>query len=812
MKSASPTTPVSPLLECGGTTSVRFEVNRGRNPDADPREDRRRRLALILAAVTISVCAGSSGRVAGAYAQEAEGDAATARFDRTIAPLLSRRCLSCHNATDKKGGLDLSASGPARAGGKQGVVLVPGKPEESLLWERVEAGEMPPKTPLSEAEKDGLREWIASGAEWGTTPIDPLRFGGDRRAGYDWWSLQPITRPGPPTATGAGAMVKPIDAFILARLAERGLTPSPEADRRTLIRRLAFDLLGLPPTPEEVEAYVTDPDSQAYERLVDRYLASPQFGQRWARHWLDVVRFAETQGFEYNRLWPDAWRYRDWVIEAFNADIPYDQFVRLQLAGDVLEPDDPTAIVATGQLVVGPYDQTMQDEGTAAMRAAAREEELEGIVGTAAQAYLGLTVHCARCHDHKFDPIRQEDYYRLAAALGGVRFGERQSVSEAGAEASRLRSKALAWQITALKNRKSAEEPARRPALLLELVRLEARRGLWAGGPAHVVTPRQPPVFHVLARGDYRQPGAVVAPAGIAAVTGPPADFGLAPDAPEAQRRKALARWITDPRHPLTARVIVNRLWQHHFGVGLVDTPNDFGFNGGRPSHPELLDWLASELIRQKWSLKAIHRAIVLSSVYLRSSGPRPDLVRVDVDNRFLGRREPRRLEAEALRDAVLAVSGGLDVGMGGPGFLDVTTRPGPSSIYEPTEPTGPGSHRRSIYRTWVRAGAQPLLDALDCPEPSVSTPRRATTTTPLQALALLNDGFMLDQAEAFAGRLRRESGGDVGAQIVRAYRLALGRTPDSDEQRAARAFVADHGLAPFCLALFNTNEFLYVD
>ena len=771
---------------------------------------------ILLAVLTASVCTGATGLVAGARAQAAGGGAAAVWFDRTIAPLLARRCLGCHNATDRKGGLDLSAAATTRAGGDQGVVLVAGNPGESLLWERVESGEMPPKAPLSGIEKETLREWITSGAEWGTTPIDPMRFGSDRRAGYDWWSLQPISWPAPPVSHenggGAGATVRPIDAFIRARLEAAGLDPSPEAGRRTLIRRLAFDLLGLPPTPEEVEAFVFDPDPEAYDRLVDRYLASPHFGQRWARHWLDVVRFAETQGFEYNRLWPDAWRYRDWVAEAFNADMPYDRFVRLQLAGDVLEPDDPMAVVATGQLVVGPFDQTMQNEGTAAMRAAAREEELEGIIGTAAQAYLGLTVHCARCHDHKFDPIRQEDYYRFAAALGGVRFGERESLSDAGAEAARRHVKALAGQIRALKNQKAALEPASRPALLLELLRLEAKLGLRSGGPAHVVTPRQPPVCHILARGDYRQPGAIVAPGGIAAVTGPPAEFGLAPDAPEAARRKALARWITDPRHPLTARVIVNRLWQHHFGVGLVDTPNDFGFNGGRPSHPELLDWLASELVQQRWSLKAIHRAIVLSAAYRRSSRPRADLARIDPDNRLLGRREPRRLEAEPLRDAVLAVSGALDIGMGGPGFLDVTTRPGPSSIYEPSEPTGPGPHRRSLYRTWVRAGAQPLLDALDCPEPSVSTPRRASTTTPLQALALLNDRFMLDRAEDFALCLRRAAGGDAGAQVARAYRLAFGRTRDADEEDTARGFVAEHGLAPFCLALFNANEFLFVD
>jgi hypothetical protein len=726
-------------------------------------------------------------------------------FDRSVAPVLARSCLGCHNATEKKGGLDLSAAEPVRAGGKHGAVIVAGQPEESRLWERVEDGEMPPKAALPAADKEAIRAWIASGARWGTDPIDPLRHGGATRAGYDWWSLRPVVRPEPPTAA-----VAPIDAFLLAKLEASGLAPAPEADRRTLIRRLSFDLLGLPPAPEDVEAFVADPAPEAYERLVDRYLESPQFGVRWARHWLDVVRFAETEGFEYNRPWPDAWRYRDWVVEAFNADMPYDEFVRRQLAGDVLAPDDPTAVVATGQLVVGPYDQTMQDEGTPAMRAAAREEELEGIVGTVAQAYLGLTVQCARCHDHKYDPVRQEDYYRFAAALGGVRFGDRESLSDAGVEAARVRTKALRRQITATKNRKAALEPQRRSPLAQEVARLEAQRRLEEGGRAHVVTPRQPAVFHILARGDYRQPGAVIAPGGIAAVAS--ADFGLRPDAPEGERRQALARWITDPANPLPARVIVNRLWQHHFGEGFVATPNDFGFNGGRPSHPELLDWLASQLVRGGWRLKAIHRAIVTSAAYRRSSRPRPELAKGDAGNRLLGRRMPRRLEAEALRDAVLAVSGELDLSMGGPGYHDVTAKPGPSAIYEPSEPAGPGPRRRSLYRTWVRAGAQPLLDVLDCPDPSVSTPRRTATTTPLQALALWNDAFMDRAANTLAARLRREAGADPVRQVDRAYRLAFARPPEPEEAAEARAFVTEHGLTPFALVIFNTNEFLYVD
>lgn len=737
-------------------------------------------------------------------------DEQRSRFDRTVAPLLASSCLGCHNATAKKGQLDLSAAASTRAGGKHGAVLVPGRPDESLLWQRVEADEMPPKSPLSPADKATIKAWIASGANWGTDPIDPLRHTSATRAGYDWWSLRPVKRPEIQKLDSSQVGVRPIDALVLAKLEAQGMPPAPDADRRTLIRRLSFDLLGLPPTPEAVDAFVNDRAPDSYERLVDRYLDSPHFGVRWARHWLDLVRFGETQGFEYNRPWPNAWRYRDWVVEAFNDDLPYDQFVRLQLAGDVLAPDDPLAVVATGQLVVGPYDQTMQDEGTAAMRAAAREEELEGIVGTTAQVYLGLTLACARCHDHKFDPVRQEDYYRFAAALGGVRFGERETLTTSGSSAARARAKLVSREIRQAKNRKAAADPAQREPLIAELAHLEARERLLRGGLALVVTPRQPEVFHVLARGDYRQPGKTVNPGGIAAVGTP--DLGLAPNAPDAERRKALARWVTDPRNPLAARVIVNRLWQHHFGVGLVETPNDFGFNGARPSNPELLDWLASELVQKGWSLKAIHRAIVTSDTYRRSSRPDVSSGPADAGNRLLRRREPRRLEAEALRDAVLAVSDTLDTSMGGPGYADVQTKPGPSAIFEPIVPTGPGSHRRSLYRTWVRAGAQPMLDALDCPDPSVSTPKRTATTTPLQALALLNDTFMLEAADAFAARVQKEAGRDVGRQVERAYRLAFARMPDGSEASTAERFVAEHGMAAFCLALFNANEFLFID
>jgi hypothetical protein len=346
-------------------------------------------------------------------------------FDKTVAPLLARRCLDCHSGTEPKGGLDLSQRKTTLAGGDKGEVLVPGKVEESLLWELVDKGKMPPKKPLPAAEKEVLKAWIAGGAKWGADPIDPFRVTTDKRAGYDWWALQSITRPKLPVVQDAKWGRNAIDAFILHRLEEKGLKSSPEADRRTLIRRLSFDLLGLPPDPKEVEEFIKDESPEAYAKLVDRYLASPQYGVRWARHWLDIVRFGESNGFEYDEFRPNAWPYRDWVVDALNRDMPYDEFVRLQLAGDVLQPNDPDALRATGFLTAGAYDTAGQGQQSVAMRNVVRQDELEDIVGTVGQTFLGLTVNCARCHDHKFDPVKQVEYYRLTAALAGVRHGER---------------------------------------------------------------------------------------------------------------------------------------------------------------------------------------------------------------------------------------------------------------------------------------------------------------------------------------------------------------------------------------------------
>ncbi len=958
-------------------------------------------------------------------------------FDRTIAPLLAKRCLDCHSGPDAKNKLDLSTAKGASSGGKNGRAVVPGKPADSLLWQRIDAEEMPPKHPLAANERALLKAWIEQGAKWGSGRIDPFRFTTATRAGYDWWSLQPLTRPTPPQ-TG----VHPVDAFIRASLAVKKLQPSPPADRRTLIRRLAFNLIGLPPTPTEDDHFLADQSPNAWAVLVDRLLASPHYGERWARHWLDVAHFGESDGFEYDRMRPNAWRYRDWVIGALNADMPYDRFARLQIAGDVLEPNDPAAIIATGFLVGGAHDSLLPAGD--ALRQVMRQDELEDIVGLVGQSFLGVTVHCARCHDHKFDPVRQIDYYRVAAALSGVRRGDRalpltipldlgqrieaqrqalaaieepardrirkaraaanreraatpkpvaawdfsrdlrdtigsmhgRAVGSARVEGGALRldgnsyvvagplpvdiqEKTLeAWvkldnldqrgggvigiqspdggvfdtvvfgekepghwlagsdffrrtrnfdgpaeteaqaafihiavtyardgtitayqkgvpygksyridkQATFSKRGEhqvlfglrhappggnkyltgsilranlydralTAEEiaasaagshfvseaeltrilpPEQREArqrLITAIQELESRLRSLRDAKVFAVTPMQPEPTYRLKRGNPKEKAELVAAGGLSAL--PESDFGLSADAPEAERRRRLAEWIASERNPLFARTIVNRVWQYHFGRGLIDTPNDLGFNGGQPGHRELLDWLATELIANRWSLKHLHRVIVTSETYCQASRPRPEAAAVDADNRLLSWYAPRRLEAEALRDAMLSVAGQLNPAVGGPSYLDV--RPyffRGSQFYEPQDPVGPEFNRRSVYRMSARGGRSPLLDTFDCPDPSTTTPRRGSTTTPLQALALLNNSFTLRMADHLADRLRKEGAMEVEGQIKLGFLLVYGRPARPAEIAASREVVSKHGLAPFCRALLNTNGFLYV-
>jgi hypothetical protein len=765
----------------------------GRQTDLPgPRLDKRHLLRIALALAIVAAWEGAHAGSPGAgHLEQGIGPAqarAPARvrdpaaalvFDAEIAPILARHCLECHGKALAKGKLVLAMEASALAGGSSGPVIVPGKPDESLLWEYVSSGEMPRgRPPLSDSEKQRLRRWIADGAQWGTSVIDPFVATSDRRAGYDWWSLQPVRKPGPPAVRDGAWARGAIDRFILARLEARGLCPAQEADRRTLIRRLSFDLTGLPPEPEAVERFLANPAVNAYEQLVDQLLASPRYGERWARHWLDVVRFGESEGFERNHVRENAWRYRDWVIGAFNRDLPYDEFIRQQIAGDVLHPDDLGALIATGYHVCGTWDEVAHFEGSSEMQKATRFDELEDLVATLGQTFLGLTINCARCHDHKFDPISQKEYYQVAALLGGV--------TQDKDERSKI--------------------PLRSPP---------GRPGFF--GVAHAIIPRQPPPYFVLERGDYRKPGEVVAPAGLKALSGLPGDFGLAPDAPEGRRRAALARWLSDRRNPLTARVFVNRLWYHHFGQGLVETPSDFGFNGGRPSHPELLDHLAARFIEGGWKIKPMHRLILNSAAYRQESRVQNEKAEsIDADNRLLWRANRLRLEAEALRDSILVVGAALNPIMGGPSFVDLKlNKQGANTNHEFTDPTGEFSsavNRRTIYRLWARSGNLPLLESLDCPDPSVMSPKRTRTMTPIQALSLSNNAFTEKCAARFAARVRRDAGGDLARQVDRAWYLALARAPSDRERRAARSFAQRRGLEQLCLVLFNTNEFLFVN
>ncbi len=544
--------------------------------------------------------------------QIAKGD--EPEFDKQVAPLIVQRCLDCHSGPKPKRALDLGHRDKALEGGDTGPVIVAGKPAESLLWEYIDQNKMPPKKPLPASEKAIIRAWIAGGARWGSDPIDPFRITTDKRAGVDWWALQPVVKPAAPLVGNSTWARNPIDGFVEAKLRGKGLSPSAPASRPTLIRRLSFDLLGLPPTPEELAAFVQDDSPDAYEKLVNRYLDSSRYGVRWARHWLDVVRFGESNGFEHDEFRPNAWPYRDWVVDSLNRDLPYDEFARQQLAGDLLQPGDPAALAATGFLVAGSYDSVGQTQQSEAMKKVVRQDEMEDIVGTVGQTFLGLTVQCARCHDHKFDPVRQVEYYRLVAALSGVRHGE----------------------------------------ITLPRINPVARK-------LYAVTPRQPEAMYVLTGGDPGKPGAEATAGGVAAIAGLNADFGLPAHANEGERRRKLALWITDPQNPLFGRVMANRLWHYHFGTGLVETPNDFGFNGGRPSHPELLDWLAADLVAKKWSMKSLQRLIVTSATYRQASTFDEKAARLDADDRLLWRKNPLRLEAETIRDAALLVCGQLN-------------------------------------------------------------------------------------------------------------------------------------------------------
>jgi hypothetical protein len=628
------------------------------------------------------------------------------------------------------------------------------------------------------------------------------------------WSLRPRTRPAVPRFDDPAqrAWVRtPVDAFILERLTRAGLRPAPEADRPTLIRRLSFDLTGLPPTPEEVAAFVNDPAPDAYEALVDRLLASPRYGERWGRHWLDVVRFAETEGFEYDRYVPGAWRFRDYVIRAFNEDKPYDCFVLEQLAGDEIGPDDPELQVAAGFYRLGPVRRNAGNPEIAV----SREEVLAERTDVIGVAFLGLTAGCARCHDHKFDDFPQADYYRLQAFLAAA---QEHDIVLAGPEeqaAWKAKNDTIQAEIKRVKQSLAGLKGADRTRLEEKVQELEQR--LPPPLPA-ISTVRDVPAeltpVHVLRRGDPDKKGRQVGPRfpGLLAPAGSPE---LPADTPNA--RTLLARWIASPDNPLTARAMANRVWQYHFGRGLVETANDFGLNGSPPSHPELLDWLADEFVAGGWRIKPLHRLIVLSSTYRQASQPsdaRPGPK--DPDDRLLGRFPRRRLEAEEVRDAMLRVAGRLNDRAGGPSVVLPVDADQVNLLYSPAQwvvTKDEKEHdRRSVYLLAKRNLRLPFLEGFDQPDAQTSCPRRVSSTHALQALELLNGKLSNDLAGAFADRLRREAGPDPGRQVERAYLLAAGRPPTAREKELTVRFLKGQPLEEFALAVFNLNAFLYVN
>ncbi len=991
-----------------------------------------------------------------ARASAADDPAGITFFEAKIRPVLIEHCYRCHSASTPKpkGGLRLDSRDGVRTGGETGPAVEPGNPGDSLLIQAIaqtgEAPKMPPKSQLPSGVVADFRRWVEMGAPDPRSGPPPSAASLAR----DWWSLKAVVRPPLPQLDPEGQRWArtPIDAFILATLREKGLSPAPEADRRTLIRRLSFDLTGLPPSPENIAAFLADSDPNAYERLVDRLLESPQYGERWARHWMDAVHFAETHGHDQDRVRPNAWPYRDYLIAAFNRDTPYARFIEEQIAADALYPDEPKLTVALGFLAAGPWDESsLRDIREDSIdRQIGRYLDRDDIVSTTFSTFISVTAHCARCHDHKFDPITQADYYALQADFAGIEranrpydpdpvvqrrrhdltsrlaalrrgdpallgtFLEPSMQAEIASWEAEQRASRIVWTVLDPSDLKSAgnatlskqadlsilsegtrptqetttitartdlrgitavrlevlpddrlpshgpgrndngnlhltefrisaapltrtEEsrplpvaravadfdqagwgvaaaidgnpqtawgiypevakpheavfelkddagfeggtnltivlqqtfPAQHPIGRFRLSITSAARptrlkaipatiaGLFAVAPEartreqkielgrHYLTevlerdlaalppqqlvyagasdfapdgshkpPGGPRPVHVLARGDIHKPGALANPGALSCLDPLPSRFTLADPNDEAARRAALARWISDPRNPLTWRSIVNRVWHLHFGRGIVDTPNDFGRMGGTPSHPELLDWLTATFQDEGGSLKRLHRWIVTSAVYRQASRNDPRAAAIDGENRLLWRMNRTRLDAEEVRDAVLQISGRLDPAMGGPSVQHFALRPGvhvtPVVDYSQFNWDAPGAGRRSVYRFLFRTLPDPFMDSLDSADASQLTAVRNVSITPLQSLALLNDAFVLRQCEHFAHRLEALTALD--RQIATAHELALGRPPTPDEAQAWQAYVQRHGLANFCRMLINSNEFIFVN
>jgi len=924
------------------------------------------------------------------HAQESDASrATTARVDfaKEVRPIFAEHCHACHGAELQESNFRLDMRSKAfGVGDFEEPPIIPGSSAKSPLIAFVSSTDksdvMPPaegSEPLTRKQIDILRRWIDQGADW------PDEYAGDANAELvtDHWSFQPLGRPDEP-AIESPWIQNGIDAFVLRKLRQQGLEPSGKADRLTFARRIFLDMHGMPPSIARVQAFANDGSSQAYDRLIDDVLKSHHYGERWARHWLDVARFGESTGFEVNRDRPSAYHYRDYVIRALNDDISYRDFIIEQLAGDAVGVD-----AGTGFLVGGPYDMVKSPDINLTLMQ--RQDELADIVNTTGTAFLGLTLGCARCHNHKFDPILQKDYYAFQAAFAGVQHGERKlrgsiapamqarltrlegETQKAEEELEKYRAAAsgpkssekseLLPAVNASKNveefaavrarfirftilASNASEPCideleiyavgsdknvalasfgtvatssgnlpnhpihrlahindgqygnarswisntagsgwvqlelpgsisinrivwsrdrqnqfrdriatnyqievatepgqwqtvassalREPlsvgdqvsddaflARLGDLQATQARKVLTqikdlrseltelaqSVSVAYVGTFQEPPKTYRLYRGEPTAPREEVV-ADVLTVSG---SLGLKSDTPEQQRRLAVAKWIASADNPLTARVIVNRVWHYHFGSGIVSTPSDFGKNGTPPSHPQLLDWLASEFIDNGWSLKWLHREILSSSTYQQASLPRTKPLAKDGESRLLWRFPPRRLEAEAIRDCVLHASGALNLQAGGPGFSLFEINHENVHHYFPKENFGPNEFRRMIYMLKIRQEQDEVFGIFDCPDGAQVVPNRSRSTTPLQALNLLNSRFMLQQADLLAGRVQEEASPDVTSQVNRVFQRVLTRDPDDAERRDAAKLVEQFGLDALCRAMLNANEFLFL-
>lgn len=737
-------------------------------------------------------------------------------FHEKIEPVLRAECYECHSAqaTRVKGDLYLDSQAGILTGGFTGPALEPGDLTSLILQalRHEDDLEMPPEKPkLSPGVIADFERWVSLGAPdprvASTKPVNPAT---DPAQARGYWAFQPVADPTPPAVRNSAWARTPVDRFILAALEEKGLTPAPRATREELLRRVYFDVTGLPPPPEAVRAFLADDSPDAYERVVDGLLASPQYGEHFARGWLDVVRYAETEGFEYDNHLPEAWRFRDYVIDSLNRDKPFSRFVTEQLAGDEIAPLDPELQSAAIFHRLGTVRRNAGNPEIALSRNEVLTERTD-IIGT---AFMGLTVGCARCHDHRLDPILQKDYYRLQAYVAGTEEYNMPVLPDDQREAWHRETDLVMQQIRPLRDALENAEGEERRRLNREIAELNRKLPV---APAIIPSVRNNPEktteIHVLLRGDWERKGERVGPRPLTVLVDD-ALPELSADIPAP--RTELARWLTDDRHPLTPRVAVNRIWQHHFGTGIVKTSNDFGNQGERPSHPELLDWLASRLVENGWRLKPIHRMLLLSETYRQSSRNehRETAMHIDPDNRLRWHFPSRRLTAEEIRDAMLAVAGRLNPEMGGASVIVPVDEDLVKFLYKPSQwavTEDVKQHdRRSIYLIAKRNLRLPFMETFDQPDMLSSCGVRESSTHAPQALEMLNGDLSNDLARALAARLREEAGSSPARQVEHAYLLAVGRAPTERERSLSLAFMDGQPLEEFALAMFNLNAFLH--